>query len=142
MKNFFVNNFGLKLLALLLAIVTWVYVVVELQEGVVAERSALQSILPPYRLLSKKVPIKLNIIGEPKAGYGVAYDRIAIKPNEFLIVGPKSIIERLTSIDTEPVDITGSSKTFMKDVSIVPPTKGIIREKFVTVTVPILADKD
>ncbi|MEE8359999.1 MAG: YbbR-like domain-containing protein [Candidatus Omnitrophota bacterium] len=142
MKNFFLNNFGLKLLALLLAIVTWAYIVIELQEGVVTERAALQSILPPYRLVSKKVPIKLNMVGEPKSGYAVAYDRIVIKPNEFLIVGPKSIISKLTSIETEPVDITGSTKTFMKDVSIVPPTKGVIKEKFVTITVPILEDKD
>ena len=141
-KNFFTNNIGLKLLALLLAVVTWAYIVAELQEGEVAERAALQSILPPYRLVSKKVPIKLSMIGEPKTGYVVAYDKIVIRPNEFLIVGPKSIIDPLTSIDTEPVDITGYSKTFMKDISVVPPTKGVIREKFVTITVPSLGKKD
>lgn len=142
MRNIITNNLGLKLLALLLAIVTWIYIVIELQEGTVAEREALQSILPPYRLVSKKIPIKLNISGEPKTGYVVAYDQIAIKPSEFLIVGPKSMLTRLSSVETEPVNISGYSKTVIRDVGIVPPTKGVIKEKFVTITIPILRQKD
>jgi YbbR domain-containing protein len=142
MKNAILNNFLLKILALFLAVVTWFYIVIELQEGTGAERAALQSMLPPYRLVSKKIPIKLNLEGEPKDGYNVAYDRVVIRPSEFLIVGPKPILDRLTAIDTEPIDISGSTKTFMKDVSIVPPTRGVIKEKFVTITVPILKEKE
>ncbi|MDB4349364.1 YbbR-like domain-containing protein [Omnitrophica bacterium] len=142
MKNAILNNLGLKLLALLLAIVTWIYIVIELQEGAAAEREALQSILPPYRMVSKKIPIKLSLMGEPKDGYVVAYDQVAIKPSDFFIVGPKSILNKLSSVETETIDISGYSKTLIKDVTIIPPTKGMIKEKFVTVTVPILMEKD
>lgn len=142
MRNEILNNFALKLLALLLAIVTWVYIVMELQEGNLEKREAIQSILPPYRMISKKIPIKLNIVGEPKDGFEVAYDKIVIKPEDFLIVGPKSVVSKLDGVETEPVDISGLSKPLIRDVSIIPPTKGIIKEKFVTVTVPILKEKE
>jgi len=142
MKSAFFNNIGLKALALLLAIATWVYVVIELQHGSVEEKEMLRNILPPYRFVSKKVPVKLNLIGEPQNGYSVAYDKISIKPAEFMIVGPKSIVSRMTSVETQPIDITGYSKTFMTDVSVSTPTKALIKEKFITVTVPILRDKE
>ena len=142
MKNTILNNFGLKLLALLLAIVTWVYIVIELHQGSGRETAALQSMLPSYRLESKKIPIKLNIMGEPKEGYQVAYDRVVLNPSEFILVGPKALIAHLSAIETETVDITGSNKTFMKDISVIPPTKGVIKEKFVTITVPILKKRD
>jgi len=142
MKGSFFNNIGLKLLALLLAMATWIYVVIELQQGATEEKEVLQSILPPYRFVSKKLPVKLNLAGEPMKGYYVAYDKISIKPAEFLIVGPKSIISRMSSVETQPIDISGYSKTFMTDVSVLTPTKAIIKEKFITVTIPILKERE
>jgi YbbR domain-containing protein len=142
MRVFFLNNIGLKFLALLLAVATWIYVVIELQQGSIEEKEMLQNILPPYRFVSKKVPVKLNLVGEPETGYYVAYDRIVIKPSDFMIVGPKSIISRMSSVETQPVDITGSSKTFITDVSVISPTKAMIKDKFITITVPILRQRE
>ena len=142
MRTTIFNNLGLKLLALLLAIITWVYVVIELQEGNVAEKEVLQSILPPYRMVSKKISIKLNLVGEPKEGYEVAYDKVVLKPSQFLIVGPKSLLKDISSVDTEPVDLSGHVKTIIRDVSVITPTKGVIKEKFVTITIPILRERD
>jgi YbbR domain-containing protein len=141
MKNLLLNNLGLKLLALLLAMVTWVYVVLELQEGPSQEREALQSILPPYRLASKKVPVRLDMVGQPRDGYAVAYDKVVIQPSELFIVGPKSMLDKLSTIETEPINVTNYTKTLIKDVTVIPPTKGIITDKFISVTIPILKEK-
>lgn len=142
MRNIILNNWGLKLLALFLAMVTWYYIVVELQKGAVEEREALQSILP-YRVYSKELPIKLNLIGEPPNGYMIDYDNLLLEPSKFVIVGPKSILKKLISVKTRPIDISEHTKTFKKAVSIVMPAKGItIKDKFINVTIPITKAKD
>ena len=142
MKNFHLNNWHLKLLALFLAIITWFYIVVELQKGAVEEGEILQRILP-YKISSKELHIKLNLVGEPLDGYIVDYDNISMEPSKFIIVGPKSILKKLSSVLTQPIDITKSRRSFTKDVSIVPPTKAVsIKDKFVTIMIPILKAED
>ncbi len=137
MKNLILNNLGLKLLALFLAFATWFYVVVELQKGTIEERQALQRILP-YRIISKRLPVKLNLTGEPPEGYAVEYDKITIDPAECVMVGPRSLLEKLSSVKTRIIDISGHTRMFAKDVSIVPPMKGIdIKDRFIKVTIPI-----
>lgn len=138
MKNIITNNLGLKLLALFLAIITWFYIVVELQKGVVEEVGVFQRIFP-YRVLSKPIPIKLNLVGEPPKGYVVDYDNIAIVPSKFIMVGPKSFLKKISSAITQPIDISEHTKTVVKDVSITPPAPGIaIKDKFIKVTIPII----
>lgn len=142
MKNIILNNFGLKILAFFLAVMTWFYVVTELHKGAIEEREALQSILP-YRAISKQVPIMLDLTGEPQEGYSVDHDKIVVNPSMCIMIGPKSLMKRLTSVKTEPIDISGYAKTVTKDVTIAPPAKGItIKEKFVKVTIPIVKIKD
>lgn len=138
MKNFIINNVGIKLLALVLAIVTWSYIVLELQKGSVQEGEALQSIIP-YNLVSKNIPIKINLAGEARKGYIILNDKIVTEPSTCVMIGPKVILEKISSVQTEPIDLSGYTRTFTKDVSIIPPLKGFtIKEKFVSVTVPVL----
>lgn len=137
MKNIILNNLGLKLLALFLAVLTWFYIVEELQKGAIEESEALKSIFP-YRIVSKQLPIKLNLTGEPEAGYRMLKDKITLDPSSCVIIGPKSFLKKVSSIETQPISISGDVKTIIKDISIIPPIKGIsIKEKFVTVTIPI-----
>lgn len=142
MKSIILNNLGLKLLALFLAVVTWFYIVVELQKGTPEEREVLQRILP-YRMVSKQIPIKLNLIGEPQKGYMVEYDKIVIEPSTCVMIGPGSFLNRLSAVNTQSIDISEYTKTFTKDISIISPTKGVtMKEKFVSVTIPIIKVKE
>jgi len=139
MKNVILNNWGIKLLALFLAIATWLYIVVELDKGATEEMEALQGVISSYTMVSKSVPINLKLEGNPSEGYKVQHDKIVIKPSICVIVGPRSYLRRLLAVDTYPIDITGHTKTLVKDISIISPFKGIdIKEKFVTVTIPIV----
>jgi YbbR domain-containing protein len=141
MKNVVLNNIGLKVLALFLAVVTWAYIVVELQRGTTEEREALQSILP-YRMISKRLPVKLNIVGSPGNRHSIHYDGVIVSPSEIVVVGPKAVLGKLTQIETQPIDISGHTRTLSKDISIIPPVKGFIKEKFISVTVPIMEDEE
>ncbi len=129
-------------MALVLAITTWFYIVVELHKGTIEERKMLQRILP-YKMVSRQFPIKLNLTGKPEEGYVVAYDKIVIDPSMCVMIGPKSLLDKLETMKTEPIDITEYKRTVTKDVSIVPPVKGVIlKEKFINVTIPIVKFND
>lgn len=139
MKNVILNNWGLKFLALFLAVVTWLYIVVELDKGATEEMEALQGALSSHRMVSKSVPINLKLEGVPSKGYEVQHDKIGIEPSVCVMLGPRSYLKRLLSVDTYPIDVTGHTKTIVKDISIISPFEGIdIKEKFVTVTIPIV----
>ncbi len=51
------------------------------------------------------VPVSVRFTGEGANGYVVA--RYAVSPKELRIVGPKSHVERITSVVTDPVDVSG-----------------------------------
>jgi YbbR domain-containing protein len=137
MRNIIINNIGLKILALFLAIITWFYIVVELHKGTTDEMETLKGILP-YRMVSKQIPIRLDLVGTPREGYFIDYDNIILKPPTCIMLGPKSVLNKISEVKTQPIDISDYTRVFTKDVNIVTPIKGIdIKEKFVTVTVPI-----
>jgi len=138
MRNIITNNTGLKLLSLFLAVLTWFYIVVELQKGTTTEIDTLERLLP-YKIVSKQVPIKLSIAGEPQSGYYVSFDDIIVTPSTCVMLGPRSVLDRVSSVNTQKIDVEGYSRSITKDVSVIMPIKGVgIREKFVTVTIPIL----
>ncbi len=136
-KRFFLHNIGLKLIALVLAIVSWVYIVGELSKATPEEAAALERLLP-YRMSAKYIAIQPNVTGKPREGYEIQIDLISVMPEGIMVVGPRSLLDRVTFAKTEPIDISDHVKTFTKDISIMPLAKGLsVKEKIVTVTVPI-----
>ncbi|MBI4405779.1 MAG: YbbR-like domain-containing protein [Deltaproteobacteria bacterium] len=55
-------------------------------------------------VLEKYVPVKPTIKGTPASGYELAI--IRAEPNRVAVSGPKSFLETLDSVGTEPVDLT------------------------------------
>lgn len=136
-KKFFLNNIGLKLIALVLAVITWIYIVGELDKGTPEDRAALEKLLP-YRMTAKIFPIQLNLTGESKEGYEILTDSVTITPRDVMVVGPRSLLSRVAFIKTEPIDISEHTKSISEDVSLMPLAKGLsIKEKFVSVKIPI-----
>ncbi len=58
--------------------------------------------------LEKYVPVKPVIIGLPAEGFEI--DKIKIAPETVRIKGARSVITRIHTVKTEPIDITGISK--------------------------------
>ncbi len=58
--------------------------------------------------LEKHVPVKPVIIGLPAEGFKV--DKIKIAPETVRIEGPRSVITRIYTVKTEPIDIAGINK--------------------------------
>jgi YbbR domain-containing protein len=55
--------------------------------------------------MSKKVTVKPDIVGTPEKGYAIV--EIISSPDSFIIEGPKSLIRKIRTVKTEPIDING-----------------------------------
>lgn len=95
---------------------------------------------------TKSVPVKINLIGSVKEGYG--YLSSMSKPTEIVVRGPESYVNLVNSIAGQ-VDISGKSGDVNASIAIKPVDKDGKEVKYVTlesqvvdVTVPIKPAKE
>lgn len=132
------KNFGLKVIALVVALAAWFYIVGELNKGSVEERRLLDKMLPQDGLSAKKLPIRPIIVGKPRYGFQVEYGGIRTVPDFCIVVGTKDVMEKLRYAYTMPIDVAGMSKSFTKSMPLSPIAPGIFMEEtLVQVTIPI-----
>jgi len=138
-KDLMFNNIGLKLIALILAILTWFYVVGELNKVSLIEENAPLSAYYPYKLQSKYLTILPRFDGAAPSGYKIDDKKVEIEPRECFVLGPAGIIERLDYIQTKAINISEYTKSFKTKVGL-RPIGGIKLpgEDFVTVSVPVV----
>jgi len=137
-KQLVMKNIWFKVLAFFLAVISWFYVVGELNKGSMSDKSIFDRILP-RRMVAKQIPIKINLIGTPPKGYIVQNDKVSIKPSECIVLGSRSFLRRIEYITTEEIDMSEFTRSIVKRLKIKPVTRGIIMEKdfFVNVVIPI-----
>lgn len=111
MKNWLLKNFWLKTISLALAVITWFYVADELKRASGEERVPFWIGYAAGNVI-KQVQITPVIKGQPADNYILRTDRITIKPDATFIIGPKRIVDKLASLKTVPIDITGQNKTY------------------------------
>jgi YbbR domain-containing protein len=108
------------------------------------------------RTISKEVPVVVTTRGNPASGFDV-YGKSA-SPNMIIITGPRSHINRIQQISTEPVSLTGQKQTIrtlanlnIQDNSVrstpVGPIEvriflGVHREPFTIARVPVHVDNN
>jgi YbbR domain-containing protein len=97
-------------------------------------------------LATKSVPIKIDIVGNAKEGFG--YLSAVTKPSEMLVKGPESIVNSVDSVSGQ-IDINDNSSSVNKSIVIRPldsqgnEVKNVNLERnVVDVTVPIKPAKD
>jgi YbbR domain-containing protein len=86
--------------------------------------------------IEKELPLKVVYKGDPAPGYAIT--RTLTIPDRGLLKGPKQIISGIQSIQTFPVDITGVSESFKKEVPLVLPEN----VQVVSPSSPIIAQID
>lgn len=88
---------------------------------------------------SRSVRLAPTLVGEPSTGYRVA--NIEVIPEEVVVEGPFSIVERLARLSTAPVNVAGltESKTFEVPVSLKPKSLTLATSALVEVRVTIEA---
>ncbi len=64
-------------------------------------------------LVSRTVPVRVEVAGMPPLGYTVA--GTSVTPDEVKATGPANRVNDLKEIKTEPVDVTGATEPFTRD---------------------------
>ena len=137
-KNLFTKHLGLKFTALILALALWFYIVDELKKGNEEERQFINRVLPQEGMTAKKLSIIPMFVGTPHYGFTVDAAKAVVVPDYCIVVGTRDLLGKVKSINTMPIDISGTSKPFTKSVALNPIAPGIyMEETLVQVTVPV-----
>lgn len=64
------------------------------------------------QVITKKLFVKANIVGEPAAGYAVDFANILKDPNAAVVKGPKRHLEKKKYILTDTIDVVGRIRSF------------------------------
>ena len=81
-----------------------------------------KSINPTYLILhienkiKKQIPIKVAISGKPAPGFLIG-DMIT-EPESVILYGPQTLLSNINIISTLPVDLSGHSETFKKEIPL------------------------
>jgi YbbR domain-containing protein len=67
-------------------------------------------------LLRKEVPVFGNVYGEPAPGYRIG--RVEVVPGSVTVEGPRSVVDPLLRLVTEPIDASGAKKTIDREVRL------------------------
>jgi len=139
-NKWFTHNLWLKLTALFLAVISWLYINEEVQRNSRIHTPAfLSHFIQKDPIVSKVVDIKSRLEGFPLRDYKVQVENIIVNPSTCRVWGRRSIISDVDSIHTSPIDINNQTKTFITYVKIERISGIVLPEKTVVeVKVPIV----
>ena len=67
------------------------------------------------RWLKKKVPVRVSVTGNPTGSFFV--DSAIARPSSMAICGPETVVAAIDEILTKPIDATGRSEPFKKEIA-------------------------
>jgi hypothetical protein len=144
LKHILLKNIAIKSVALILALLTWGYIVDQLYRGDDSGEREASSVIKVsgQKLIVRRLPIYVNIEGEPLEGYRVLLDKITINPSHSVVAGAPDVISDISYLTTKPVIVQGKNSTIRDSLSLAPIANCKIGyEGLVRVTVPIVRDR-
>jgi len=66
--------------------------------------------------MEKKVPVTVSVLGTPVSGFLVA-DAVA-KPSFVTLRGPENVLGPIENANTKPIDVSGLSEPFKKEIAL------------------------
>jgi YbbR domain-containing protein len=90
-------------------------------------------------LITKRIPVEVTVFGKPAQGFEVV--SVAAEPSSFELSGARSVLEAMTKIRTEPVNVTGLGSPVVRDVPLEMDKPGLVPPNESTVHVSIVIGK-
>ena len=89
------------------------------------------------REVSQRLPVIPQLVGEPPAGAVV--EEAEVFPNLVLVSGPESLLAKIESLETAPINLAGHARSFQEEVSVLSPDPlvQIVQAPRVLVSIPI-----
>lgn len=92
-------------------------------------------------LIVKKLPVEVEVAGEPAFGYRIDKEQIELDPNTVLVEGPKEALEKMDVIKTEPVQLVGRVRSFRRTIKIQQPNGiRVIGDGIAEIQIPVKAE--
>ncbi|MBI4373145.1 MAG: hypothetical protein HY585_05415 [Candidatus Omnitrophica bacterium] len=92
-------------------------------------------------VIVKKLPVQVELAGEPAYGYRVDQNDIELDPNTVLVEGPRAILEKVDKIKTEPIQLVGRVRSFRRTVKIHQDADiSVVGDGITEVQIPIIAE--
>ena len=138
MLEFFRGKLIYKIVALILAVLTYLYVRVEIsgRNLGIREREVLDD------LNSKVIPVKVELEGTPPEGYRVLTQNIRVRPEKIIIMGKKEDLKNISEVSTIAIDVKKFKHTELISIPLVPVENAInVSSKVVEVEIPIVVIK-
>ena len=89
-------------------------------------------------MIVKKLEIEPVFLGEPAFGFRLDLEKVQLDPRSVLIEGPKSQLEKVEKIKTQPIDTVGRGRSFRKTIRLAEiPGLKIVSETLIDAYVPI-----
>ncbi len=88
-------------------------------------------------LAEKTLPIVARLTGEPASGHAV--EEVSVEPRSARLLGPAAALAKMTSVETDPVSLSGRVASFSVPATVLTDAPGVrVREgQVVTVTVQL-----
>jgi len=129
------TNLLYKLVALILAVITYIYVQNEISSsGKFHNQQFLKE------LDFKVVPVRVVFKGEPPPGYRILTANVKVKPEKVVVMGKKEDLDKIMEISTQEIDVRKFTHTRTLYVSLKPVENAIIGDKgVIEVEIPVVA---
>lgn len=133
------HNFWLKIISLVLAAATWFYVFDLVKPVSFTQRQEkAEDVFARYQFTIKEVPVKLVFTGKSPEGYRVEYDKVKVAPSSIAIFGPEEVVENVSELRTEKIDLGEFKRTEKVQLGIVSDVKMLqFKDKAVEVYIPV-----
>ncbi|MFA6599993.1 MAG: hypothetical protein WC352_04195 [Candidatus Omnitrophota bacterium] len=94
-------------------------------------------------IITKKIKIVPVFRGDPAFGYKIMQEEIQLDPNAVLIEGPRGILEKQESIETEKIDLVGRVRPFRRTAALnLPALVKSMNETPIDIYVPIREESE
>ncbi len=112
------GNWILKILSLILAVGTYLYISTEIENAEKKERGVVDPSYKLIKLTAKTLPVKVRLTGAPAEGYKVLAEKVSSNPPTITAIGPEALLEDAQSAETALVDLSDESKTVVKNIPL------------------------
>jgi YbbR domain-containing protein len=110
------HNIGIKLLALVLAFLTWLYVGEATKVN--TEKTVLQKLLSHTIYASQRLRVVPVFSGSVPEGYRLVERDVLVSPESIVMVGPGKLLAQKEEISTEPIDLEEHTKSKTVEVGL------------------------
>ena len=134
--EFLRGRFFFKIIALILAVGSYIYVRGEIGNRNIGIRG--KEYLKD--ITSKVVPVKVELKGEPPQGYQVLKADIKITPQKIILIGKKGNLDRISQVSTQEIDVRKFTHTQLVYAPLLVPRDAVnISPNMIKVEIPILS---